>query len=279
MLNITKDAKYYYSKRKDKNDKYELYKEKIKQIAKDKDYTYGKRRITQELRNKYNIYISEYLVAKLMKECNIYVKTSKKRSKYSYYQGQIGKLVPNLLNRDFSTERPYQKIVTDISEFEVNNKKIYISPFIDLYGNRVIAYTLSTSPTVQSVMTGLNSVLEQIPEGTKTIIHSDQGHQYQHEMYRNAIANREGVEQSMSRKGNCLDNGACESFFGRLKEEKFYGISFSSIEELAETCDKFIYYYNWERIQIELGGLTPMQYVGKWMIEHNQKSNHMPTSA
>ena len=279
MLNITKDTKYYYSKKKNKNDKYTLHKDKIIKIAKNSGYNYGKRRICQELRNKYNIYISEYLVAKFMKECNICVKSSKKRSKYNSYQGQVGKLVPNLLNRNFSTERPYQKIVTDISEFEVNDKKIYISSFIDLYGNRVIAYTLSTSPTIQAVMTGLNSVLEQIPEGTKTIIHSDQGHQYQHEMYRNAISNREGIEQSMSRKGNCLDNGACESFFGRLKEEKFYGITFSSIEELADTYDKFIYYYNWERIQIELGGITPMQYVGKWMIEHNQKGNHMPTSA
>ena len=214
-----------------------------------------------------------------MKECNICVRASNKRSKYSSYKGQIGKLVPNLLNRDFSTERPNQKIVTDISEFEVNSKKIYFSVFIDFYGNRVIAYTLSTSPTVQAVMTGLNSVFAQIPEGTKTIIHSDQGHQYQHEMYRNTIVNRDGVVQSMSRKGNCLDNGACESFFGRLKEEKFYGITFSSIEELADTYDKFIYYYNWERIQIELVGLTPMQYVGKWMIEHNQKGNHMPISA
>lgn len=122
-LNITKDTKYYYSKKKNKYDKYSLYKNKITQITKDTSNTYGKRRICQELRNKYNIYISEYLVAKLMKECNICVRASNKRSKYSSYKGQIGKLVPNLLNRDFSTERPNQKIVTDISEFEVNSKR------------------------------------------------------------------------------------------------------------------------------------------------------------
>lgn len=264
---ISKDIKYYYTKRR-KNDKYKHINDKIKLIAKESNYTYGKRRICQELRNKYNIFISQITTANLMKQCKIFARISKRRSKYNSYKGELCKLAPNIIKRDFSTDRPNQKIVTDVSEFKINNKAVYISPFIDLFGNRIICYTLSLSPSVPFVVAGLNKVLSQIPEGTKTIIHSDQGHQYQHIIYRDAIKSREGISQSMSRKGNCLDNGACESFFGRLKEEVFHGVSYSSIDELVNALDAYVHYYNYDRIQIELNGLSPMQYISQWSKEH-----------
>ena len=205
-----------------------------------------------------------------MKEAGVQVK-QKRAAKYSSYAGEISELAPNVLDRDFKATRPYQKIVTDISQFNVGEEKVYLSPFIDLFSNRIISFTLSKSPSVQAVTTGLKSVISQIPDGMRTIIHSDQGMHYQHINYREIINNNENIEQSMSRKGNCLDNGACESFFGRIKEEMFVNEYFESIEDLVEKLEKFFDYYNNNRLQVRLGGLTPMQHTLRYFKENMQE--------
>lgn len=270
-LGLSRRIKCYYNKNKI-IDKYIEVKEKILIIAKENNFNYGKRRICQELRNKFNIFLDVQVVSRLMHELDIVVKC-RKRSKYKSYMGELCTLSPNLLNRDFSTTGPFQKIVTDISEFAVENEKLYFSPFVDLFSNRIISYTLCRHPTVQSVVAGLQATLNLIPDNSNTIIHSDQGHHYQHINYRDMIKNSGKAIQSMSRKGNCLDNGACESVFGRVKNEVFDNISYKSIDELTNSLDKYIEYYNNERIQLRINGTSPTQYLLDWLV--NQQSQQV----
>ena len=141
--------------------------------------------------------------------------------KYRSYKGEVGKIAPNLLNRDFHAEKPNQKWVTDVTEFSLFGEKLYLSPILDLHSNDLVSYTISDRPVLSMVTTMLNEAFAKIPDGTNLILHSDQGWQYQHKQYQQMLREK-GVRQSMSRKGNCLDNAVIENFFGLLKSELLY---------------------------------------------------------
>lgn len=229
---------YYYVKQSKKADKYETIKEKITTIYHENQGRYGYRRITLELHNR-GYKINHKTVQKLMND--LHLKCMVRAKKYRSYKGEIGKIAPNILERDFKAEAPNEKWTTDITEFALYGTKLYLSPILD------------------QVMEMLDKAFEKIPDSTNLIFHSDQGWQYQHKRYQNRLKNK-GIRQSMSRKGNCLDNSVMENFFGLLKSELLYLREFSSMEEFHIELEKYIDYYNNRRIKSKLKGLSPVQY-------------------
>ena len=173
--------------------------------------------------------------------------------------GEVGKIAPNLLERNFYAEKPNQKWVTDVTEFSLFGEKLYLSPVLDLCSEDLVSYTISNRPVLGMVISMLEKAFETIPEGTGLILHSDQGWQYQHKQYQRMLESK-GIRQSMSRKGNCLDNAVMENFFGLLKSELLYLQNFDSLEHFKTELIDYLDYYNNRRIKLKLKGLTPAQH-------------------
>lgn len=190
---------------------------------------------------------------------DLHLKCMVRAKKYRSYKGEIGKIAPNIIERDFRAEAPNEKWTTDITEFALYGTKLYLSPILDMYNGKIISYSISTRPILDQVMEMLDKAFEKIPDSTDLIFHSDQGWQYQHKRYQNRLKNK-GIRQSMSRKGNYLDNSVMENFFGLLKSELLYLREFSSMEEFHIELEEYIDYYNNRRIKSKLKGLSPVQY-------------------
>ena len=193
-----------------------------------------------------------------MKELGLKSIVRKKR-KYSSYKGEIGKVAPNLLKRNFEATAPNQKWVTDVTEFKVGEQKLYLSPLIDLYNGEVISYNLSTSPNYAQIVDMLDKAFEREKNLDGLILHSDQGWQYQMKKFQTTLKEH-GIRQSMSRKGNCLDNSCAENFFGLLKSELFYINKYTSLKELEKDIIEYIDWYNNKRIKSKLKGMSPVEY-------------------
>ena len=194
------------------------------------------------------------LVLKLMKQEQLTCML--RRKKYRSYRGEVGKIAPNLLGRDFRAEEPNRKWTTDITEFKLLSKKFYLSPIMDLFNGEIISYSLSTSPNFRQITAMLKDAFQKIPDNSQLILHSDQGWQYQHKHYQKLLKDN-GIIQSMSRKGNCLDNAVMENFFGILKSELLYLKEFDSIEQFKQELIEYLDYYNNRRIKAKLKGLPP----------------------
>ena len=219
---------------------------------------YGVRRVHKELVNRGYI-VNHKRVQRLMHIMNLRGKRPKE--KYHSYHGEVGKVAANIINRDFGTTAPLQKWTTDVSQFSFSWGKCYISPILDMNTNEIISYDLSLSPNMAQIQRMLNQAFEKFPSVSGLILHSDQGWQYQHDYFRNTLKEH-GIIQSMSRKGNCYDNSIMETFFGRLKNEIFYGYEkeYLSFEEFAEAINEYIDYYNNERIQKKTKWMSPVKY-------------------
>lgn len=176
--------------------------------------------------------------------------------KYRSYRGEVGKIAPNLLNRDFRADRLNQKWVTDVTESSLFGEKLYLSPILDLHSSDLVSYTISERPVLSTVTTMLDKAFEKIPDNTNLILHSDQRWQYQHKQYQRMLQEK-GIRQSMSRKGNCLDNAVIENFFGLLKSELLYLQEFQSMEHFKQELVDYLDYYNNRRIKAMLKGLPP----------------------
>lgn len=217
---------------------------------------YGYRRITVWLRRQ-GLSINHKVVQRLMEELGL--KALIRVKKYRSWKGEVGKVAPNLLQRNFNAEKANEKWVTDVTEFAVEGKKLYLSPVLDLYNREIIAYSLSERPRIQMINTMLEQAMLRLGQSDKPILHSDQGWQYQMKHYQHILKSN-GVVQSMSRKGNCLDNAVMEGFFGMLKSECYYLNKFKSTKELRRAIEEYIDYYNNERISSRLKGLSPVEY-------------------
>ena len=171
--------------------------------------------------------------------------------KYRSYKGNVGKIAPNLLNRDFHADKPNQKWVTDVTEFSLFGEKLYLSPILDLHSSDLVSYTISDRPVLRMVMTMLDKAFAKIPDGTDLILHSDQGWQYQR------MLREKGIRQSMGRKGNCLDNAVIENCFGILKSELLYLQEFQSMEHFKQELIEYLDYYNNRRTKAKLKVLPP----------------------
>ncbi|KGD96683.1 integrase, partial [Achromobacter sp. RTa] len=187
------------------------------------------------------------------------LKSLVRAKKYRSYRGQSHHVAANVLARDFEAAHPHEKWVTDVTEFNVSGEKLYLSPVMDLYNGEIVAYETSRRPVFKLVGNMLKKALARLRPADRPVLHSDQGWQYQQPAYRHMLAAR-SVTQSMSRKGNCLDNAAMESFFGTLKAEFFHLNRFESIEQLQAGIRQYIRYYNHDRIKLKLKGLSPVQY-------------------
>jgi len=234
-------------------DKYKAVKAEITTIYHENRGRYGYRRITTELRKR-KFSLNHKTVQRLMKELGLVCRVRMK--KYRSYKGEVGKISPNLLNRDFHAEKPNQKWATDVTEFSLFGEKLYLSPILDLHSSDLVSYTISDRPVLNMVMTMLDKAFEKIPDGTNLILHSDQGWQYQHRQYQRMLREK-GIRQSMSRKGNCLDNAVIENFFGLLKSELLYLQEFRSMEHFKQELVAYLDYYNNHRIKAKLKGLPP----------------------
>ena len=201
--------------------------------------------------------INHKTVQRLMRELNL--KCMVRIKKYRSYKGEIGKIAPNILKRDFHASAPNQKWTTDITEFSLFGAKLYLSPILDMYNGEIISYNISERPVLGQVRDMLDKAFEKIPDNTNLIFHSDQGWQYQHKQYQKRLKDK-GIQQSMSRKGNCLDNSVMENFFGLLKSELLYLKDFESVEEFKVELEDYINYYNNKRIKEKLKRLSPVQY-------------------
>jgi transposase InsO family protein len=194
---------------------------------------------------------------KLMKQA--YLTCVLRVKKYRSYRGDVGKIAPNLLKRDFKANKPNLKWVTDISQFKLFGQKLYLSPILDLFNGEIISYTLSKSPDFRLITEMLKSAFKRIPNNPHLLLHSDQGWHYQMQSYQKML-NDKGIRQSMSRKGNCYDNSVMENFFGILKTEFYYNKKFTSIEQFRKELSEYIDYYNNRRIKVKLKGLSPIQF-------------------
>jgi transposase InsO family protein len=253
VAGLSRATYYYHLKRQSTRDKYSEIKEQITLIYTENKGRYGYRRITLELRNRGYV-VNHKTVQRLMKEMGIICRVRMK--KYRAYKGEIGKIAPNLLERDFQAKKPNLKWVTDVTEFKLLGCKLYLSPILDLCSGDVVSYTISDRPDLSLVTSMLDKAFVTIPDATGLIIHSDQGFQYQHKQYQRMLK-KKGVRQSMSRKGNCLDNAVIENFFGLLKSELLYLQDFESVDHFIAELIEYLDYYNNRRIKTKLKGLPP----------------------
>lgn len=253
---MAKSSFYYHLQSNRKPDKYANVKAKIHQVYHKHKGRYGYRRITLELNNS-GYSINHKTVYKIMKQLGL--KSLIRVKKYKSYKGEQGKIAPNLLARNFNATAIHQKWVTDITEFKVAGQKLYLSPIMDLYNREIIAYELSERPVFTQVMKMLEKGLKKIDKTSNLILHSDQGWQYQMAAYQKSLK-KKNITQSMSRKGNCLDNAVIENFFGILKSELFYLKKYRNIIELKKDIKQYIRYYNNDRISLALKGMSPIKY-------------------
>lgn len=256
LAGIPRSTYYYYLKQLARPDKYDEVKDEISRIYHENKGRYGYRRITLELCNR-GYRINHKTVQKLMKQQQLKCLVRIKR--YRSYKGEVGKIASNLLNRNFSAAKPNQKWATDVTEFSLFGSKLYLSPILDLYNGEIISYSIASRPTFRLISEMLDKAFEKLPDKVKLILHSDQGWQYQMKQYQKRLEDK-GIRQSMSRKGNCLDNAVMENFFGLLKSEFLYLQEFNSVEDFIKELIEYIDYYNNHRIKCKLKGLSPVQY-------------------
>lgn len=256
LTNLARSSFYYHEKQSKSVDKYKEIKEQIKSIYHQHKGRYGYRRITDELNNK-GININHKTVSRLMRL--LALKSVIRIKKYKSYKGEQGKIAPNILERNFRATAPNQKWATDVTEFNVSGNKLYLSPIIDLFNQEIISYELTERPMFNQVVMMLNKAFKTIPNNTNLVLHSDQGWQYQMKQYQHLLQQK-GIKQSMSRKGNCLDNAIIENFFGIIKSELFYLKKYKSIEQLKQEIKEYINYYNNDRIKSNLNKMSPIKY-------------------
>ena len=260
IIKLARSTYYYHLKQLGQTDKDQDIKIEIQSIYREHKGNYGYRRIHLELRNR-GYAVNHKKVQRLMKVLGLVARIRRKR-KYSSYQGEIGKKANNLIQRQFEGAKPMEKCYTDVTEFAIpaSTQKLYLSPVLDGFNSEIIAFNLSCSPNLEQVQTMLEQAFTE-KHYENTILHSDQGWQYQHDSYHRFLESK-GIQASMSRKGNSPDNGMMESFFGILKSEMFYGYekTFKSLNQLEQAIVDDINYYNNKRIKVKLKGLSPVQY-------------------
>ena len=259
MSNLKRSTYYYTVNKQDKDMKNDDVMNKIIEIYYKHDGRYGYRRITLELDNQ-GFHANHKKVKRLMSRMGLYSIVRKKR-KYSSYKGTVGKVADNLINREFEAEKPNKKWFTDVTEFNLRGEKLYLSPILDSYGRYIVSYNVSKSPNLAQINDMLTKAFNAYKDLTGLIFHSDQGWQYQHQSYQTKLKER-GILQSMSRKGNSMDNGLMENFFGIMKSEMFYDQEhkYKNSDDLIEAIHEYMYYYNHDRIKAKLNGKTPVEY-------------------
>jgi putative transposase len=230
--------------------------------------------VTDQLRRSYNLIVNHKRVYRLMQELHLLARKYNLRAgKYDSSKGPQNKKAKNRFHQKFETDRPYQKVVTDISEFRYGNMtindRVYLSPFKDLFSGEIISYTITDRPLTKYVLQGLQGVFDARTKSLqyRMTVHSDQGIQYQSNIYRHTLR-KHRVFQSMSRRATCHDNAAMESFFHIMKVEiDYFTHHYETRKQLIKAMRQWIDYYNHERIRHKLKGLTPIEYRNQALIK------------
>jgi putative transposase len=257
VAGLARSTFFYHQARLDAPDPWAEMKAAITKVFHTNKARYGYRRVHREL-VKAGWQVTKKTVLKLMQQLDL-ASTSRRKRRYVSYQGEVGQIAENLLDRQFTAEATGKKWVTDVTEFRVNDEKLYLSPVMDLFNREIVAYSMSRSPNLHLTNSSLRDAIATLKPGQAPLVHSDQGFQYQHASWRALLAGA-GATQSMSRKGNCFDNAVIENFFGHLKEECFHHVRYLSIEALETALHEYIHWYNHDRISERLEGLSPVQY-------------------
>ena len=254
---------YYHRERLNQTDRYDSVRQRISSIYNESKGRYGYRRICSALRSE-GIEINHKTVLKLMHQLGI--SATRKKRHYRSYKGEVGKIVPNVIARNFKASAPNQKWTTDVTQVCIQGVKTYLSPVMDMFNGEIIAYTISRSPNLQMTIDMLRAAFRKQSKINGLIMHSDQGWHYQHGRYQKMLKDK-GILQSMSRKGNCLDNSMMENFFALMKNELLYVNHYNSIEEFEKELKQYIWWYNNKRIKLRLKGMSPVQYRAQYYKE------------
>ncbi|MEV5027385.1 IS3 family transposase [Paenibacillus sp. LPE1-1-1.1] len=256
LAGVKRSTFYYLVKQFGKPDPDEDLKVLIQSIYEEHQGHYGYRRIGDELFNREHR-VNHKKVQRIMKELGL--KSVVRRKRYRSHKGTVGKIAPNVLDRNFQAEKPNEKWVTDITEFKLCGEKLYLSPVLDLFNGEIITYTIGSRPTYSLVSEMLNKAFKRLSREDELLLHSDQGWHYQMKQYQHALK-KQGITQSMSRKGKCYDNAVMENFFGIMKSEFLYLNEFESVDHFKQELERYIDYYNHKRIKSKLVGMSPVQY-------------------
>jgi len=261
IAGVARSTFFYHQARLARPDKHALLRAEICRLFNCHGGRYGHRRVRGLLRRE-GWQVSKKTVLKLMNELGLRCVIRKKR--YKSFTGEVGRIAPNLLRRDFTTTGPNQKWVTDVTEFRVDGRKVYLSTVMDLFDRQVIGHAHGTSANLELTNASLGAALTGLGTDQEPIVHSDQGFQYQHASWRKLLKGR--AVQSMSRRGNCLDNAVMESFFGHLKDELYCNTTFLTVEALTTAIDAYIAWFNTERAHSTLKGLSPVEYRAQALV-------------
>lgn len=257
VAGLARSTFFYHQAKPEAPDPLAELKTAIRKAFEDAHGRYGHRRVHTVLTAK-GWRVAKKTVLALMRELALICRVRRRR-RYNAFKGEVGQIADNVLNRDFTAAAPNQKWVTDVTEFRVADRKVYLSPVLDLFDRCVVAHSWSLSPNLELTNSSLSSAIATLAPGQHPLVHSDQGFQYQHRSWRALLADAEAT-QSMSRKGNCYDNAMVENFFGHLKSEMFHHNRFDTMEDFTTALDAYIHWYNTERISTTLKGLSPVQY-------------------
>lgn len=268
QLHMAKSSYCYQKRCLHREDPYDEFRIRIHQIFYEVGGCYGYRRI-HALLIREGYMISEKVVRRIMKEDNLVVPHIK-RKKYSSYVGEVSPAAENIINRDFHAELPNKKWLTDITEFGIPAGKVYLSPIVDCFDGMAVSWTIGTSPNADLANTMLDTAILGLAEDEHPIVHSDRGGHYRWPGWIERM-DEAGLTRSMSKKGCSPDNSACEGFFGRIKNEMFYGRNWKgvSLETFMALLDTYLHWYNEKRIKISLGGMSPVEYRQHLGLKYN----------
>ncbi|RRF90691.1 MAG: IS3 family transposase [Coriobacteriaceae bacterium] len=221
----------------------------------------GHREIAMCLRNEGGVRIADKTALKIMHEMGISCGIRRERDyhRYNSYRGVVGSTFENMLGRDFAADGPWEKLGTDVTEFRCSFGKAYLAPVYDFSSREIVAWSISEHPDMAQQMEMLRMLIGKLPAWKHPLLHSDMGWQYQHAAYCEKPGEA-GIVQSMSRKGNCLDNACAEGLFGHMKDEFFRGRDWDTFEAFGADLEAYIIFWNTRRRQKALGGLTPEEF-------------------
>ena len=263
VIPISESTFHYWKRKFNKPDKEKSIRMAIKKIW-NTDCHYGVRRVYLMLRKQAEFScINHKKVQRIMHEMGLKgLGYQKQLRKYDSSKGPEGKRVKNKLHRRFTTDRPAQKLVSDVTEFKIpsTGEKVYLEPIMDLYNNEILTFSVSSKPGLKFALSPLDKLIGVLPKKNyRTTIHTDQGWQYRHRAWRRKLK-KQKIIQSMSRRATCLDNAAMESFFNKIKVELGPLNQYSTSHELTKEIKNWIKYYNNERIQVKLNGQSPVKF-------------------
>lgn len=258
-LHYAHSSYYYHKKAEKQHDKYAAQKEQIRSIFEENLLCYGYRRIYLVMKKR-GIGLSEKVIRRLVKKEHLQPITRKKQA-YSSYQGEITPTVPNMLQRNFHAESPNEKWLTDITECAISSGKVYLSPMINCFDGMPVCWRIGISPNAELVNEMLAAAILGLKAEEHPVVHTDHGCHYRWSVWIQRMEQAQ-LQRSMSKKGCSPDNSACEGFFGRMKNEMFYGRSWTniSIESFIEMIQDYMVWYQKKRLKQYLGGMSPLEY-------------------